>query len=256
MRLKVLILFVLVSLFFLSCSNREKIEDISQLAGKDFAVPTGTIADQLVRSKFPAAQFKYYNTVLDACLAVKSGKADASAYDEPQLRNIAAKLSGVKVLPEMISVDEYGFAVSKNNPELKNKIDALIDELKSTGKYEEMMARWLPQKGNPAPMPKLENYKAEEVLRFGTSAITEPFSYISGSQEIVGLDIEIAKLLAKRLNKKLEIINMDFGAMIPALTAGKVDFIGACITISEERKQKVLFSKPYYKGGIAALVRE
>jgi polar amino acid transport system substrate-binding protein len=94
------------------------------------------------------------------------------------------------------------------------------------------------------------------VLRFGTAAITEPFSFVDGSQQIVGLDIEIAKLVAKRLNKKLEIVNMDFGAMIPALMANKVDMIGACITITDERAKKVLFSQPYYVGGIAALVKK
>jgi polar amino acid transport system substrate-binding protein len=93
-------------------------------------------------------------------------------------------------------------------------------------------------------------------LKFGTSAVTEPFSFVDGSQKIVGLDVEIASLVAKKLNRKLEIVNMDFGAMIPALIAKKVDMIGACITITEERAKKVLFSEPYYIGGIAALVKE
>ena len=44
--------------------------------------------------------------------------------------------------------------------------------------------------------------------------------------------------------------------MIPALISGKVDMIGACITITDERSKKVLFSDPYYVGGIAALVAE
>jgi polar amino acid transport system substrate-binding protein len=55
---------------------------------------------------------------------------------------------------------------------------------------------------------------------------------------------------------KLEVVNMEFGAMIPALLSGKVDMIAACITITEERAKKVLFSEPYYVGGIAALVKE
>jgi ABC-type amino acid transport substrate-binding protein len=52
------------------------------------------------------------------------------------------------------------------------------------------------------------------------------------------------------------ILNMDFGALIPALKSGKVDMIGACITITEERAKSVLFSEPCYTGGIAALVRK
>lgn len=247
--------FIILTFLLVNCTEREKVTELDQLAGKEFAVPTGTIADQLVMSKFPDAKFKYFNSVLDACMAVKGGKADAAAYDEPILKNIAAKNPGIKVLPGMITTDNYGFAVRPDDKELKDLIDKVVTELQESGKYDEMMNRWLPNEGAPKPMPKIETGD-DGVFRFGTSAVTEPFSFVDGSQEIVGFDIEIASLVAKRLNKKLEVVNMDFGAMIPALIASKVDMIGACITISEERAQKVLFSVPYYKGGIAALVKE
>ncbi|MEN6485869.1 MAG: transporter substrate-binding domain-containing protein [Syntrophobacteraceae bacterium] len=237
------------------CGDRGKITDISQLNGKEFAVPTGTAADKLVLSRFPDARFKYFNSVLDACMAVKGGKADAAAYDEPILKNIAAKNTGMAVLPQMITRDSYGFAVRLEDKELKGAIDAVVGDLKSSGRYDEMVKRWLPDQGAPKPMPAMET-GADGVFRFGTSAVTEPFSFVDGSQRIVGLDIEIASLVARKLNRKLETVNMDFGAMIPALVAKKVDMIGACITITEERAQKVLFSEPYYIGGIAALVKK
>ncbi len=252
------LLFLSLFVFILlanGCSKREKITELKQLGGKEFAIPTGTVADKLVLSKFPDAKFKYFNTVLDACLAVKGGKADAAAYDEPILKNIAAKNPGLKVLSEMITVDNYGFAVRLEDNALKVAIDSLIAEMKADGEYEAMLKRWLPDSGEPKPMPVIET-GTDGVLKFGTSAITEPFSFVDGSQNIVGLDVEIAALVAKKLNKKLEIVNMDFGAMIPALVAKKVDMIGACITITEERAKKVLFTEPYYIGGIAALVKE
>jgi polar amino acid transport system substrate-binding protein len=240
----------------LGCGGtKEAVTDLSRLEGKVFAVPAGTVADELVLSRLPNAEFKYYDSVLDACMAVKEGKADAAAYDEPILKNIAAKNPGLRVLPQMITTDNYGFAVKLGDRELKSAIDDVIGELKSSGAYDEMLSRWLPDEGDPAPMPEIQT-AGDESLRFGTSAITEPFSFIDGSQRIVGLDIEIASLVAQKLGKRLEIVNMDFGEMIPALAAGKVDMIGACITMTEERAEKVLFSVPYYAGGIAAVVRE
>lgn len=236
-------------------AERTRITDISQLDGKEFAVPTGTVADQLVQSKLPNAKFKYFNTVLDSAMAVKVGQADAAAYDEPILRNIAAKNPGLKVLPEPITVDQYGFAVRLGDQALKAAVDAVVAEARADGTYQQMLDRWLPKTGNPAPMPTLPAGTGEP-LRFGTAATTEPFSFVDGSQQVVGLDVEIAARVAARLGRKLEIVNMDFGAMIPALIAGKVDLIGACITITEERKKSVLFSESYYTGGISALVRE
>jgi polar amino acid transport system substrate-binding protein len=249
--------FLIVSLIILisGCSKRDKIAELSQLSGKEFAVPTGTVADKLVLSKFPDAKFKYFNSVLDACMAVKAGKADAAAYDEPILKNIAGKNPGLVILPEKITTDNYGFAVQLGNDKLKNAIDSVVIQLKKNGEYFKMLERWLPQVGVPKPMPQIVTGE-NGTLRFGTSATTEPFSFMDGSQKIVGLDIEIASLVAKKLNMKFEIVNMDFGAMIPALIANKVDMIGACITITDERAKSVLFSAPYYVGGISALVKE
>ena len=156
------------------CAQKAEITSLPQLADKSFAVPTGTAADTLVLSKFPQAKFQYFNTVLDAALAVKAGKADAVAYDEPILKNIAAKNDGLKVLPEMITVDNYGFAVSPENRALKVAIDAVVKELRQGGGYDEMQARWFPKKGNPAAMPEMPLDGAAGVLKLGTAAVTEP----------------------------------------------------------------------------------
>lgn len=246
---------ILMVVLLAGCAEREKINDLKQLSGKTFAIPTGTVADQLVLSVFPDAKFQYFNTVLDSAMAVKVGKADAAAYDEPILRNIAAKNPGLKVLPEKITTDNYGFAVKHGDEALKQAIDSVVAEIKADGTYDDMLRRWLPSTGSPAPMPDIGQGE-NGVLIFGTAAVTEPFSFVDASMQPVGLDVEIAARVAKKLNRRLEIVNMDFGAMIPALMADKVDMIGACITITAERAQKVLFSKPYYEGGIAALVNE
>jgi polar amino acid transport system substrate-binding protein len=232
------------------------ITSLQQLADKTFAVPTGTAADTLVLSKFPQVKFQYYNSVLDAAMAVKAGKADAVAYDEPILKNIAAKNDGLAVLPDMITHDHYGFGVPLDNPALKNDIDVVVASLKQSGEYAAMQQRWLPKVGSPAPMPDIPLTGGNGVLRLGTAAITEPFSFVDGSQQVVGFDIELAKRIAEKQGKTLEVVNMDFGGLIPALLAGKVDMIGACITITDERAKKILFSEPYYTGGIAALIRK
>lgn len=239
------------------CAEKaEEISQMSQLAGKTFAVPTGTTADTLVLSRFPDAKFQYFNSALDAALAVKAGKADAVAYDEPILKNIAAKNPGLAVLPEMITYDQYGFGVQIENQALKAAIDATIAEARQNGDYAAMQQRWLPESGAPAPMPDIPLAGGNGVLRLGTAAVTEPFSFVDGSQQVVGFDIELARRVAQKEGKTLEVVNMDFGALIPALIAGKIDMIAACITITDERAKKILFSTSYYTGGIAALIRK
>ena len=244
-------------LLLAACSRQATtIDSLKDLeGGKTFAVPTGTVADQFVLKKFPDAKIKYFNSVLDCALAVKEDKADAAVYDKPVLKNIAAKNDGLTVLSELLEDDQYGFAVQLDDKELKSTIDGVLAELKSEGTYDDMMKRWFPEKGAPAPMPSIKLEGHNGVFRFGTSAVTEPMSYFDANHNIVGFDIEFATYVAQKLGKQLEIVDMEFGAMLPALIAGKVDMIGAGISITEERAKKVLFSESYYPSGIAAIVK-
>jgi len=239
------------------CGKKEpQITTLKMLeGGKTFAVPTGTAADQMVLKRFPDAKLEYYNSVIECSLAVGEGKANAAAYDKPILKNIAAKSQGLAVLDELIADDNYGFAVRLESPELKNTIDKVLAEIKANGTYDDMNKRWFPAKGSPAQMPVIENEAKNGELVFGTAAVTEPMSFFDANKKIVGFDIEFASRIAQKLGKKLVVTDMEFGAMIPALISGKVDMIGAGLSITAERAKKVLFSESYYHGGLAVIVR-
>jgi arginine/lysine/histidine transporter system substrate-binding protein len=88
-----------------------------------------------------------------------------------------------------------------------------------------------------------------ETLVMATSADYKPYEYIdtsSGSEDIIGFDVDIAKYITNELGYQLEINNVDFNGLIPALQAGRADFVMAGMTPTEERKQNVDFSKIYY----------
>lgn len=250
-------LIIILVLSLTGCGTEsEQISDLSMLTGgKTFAVPTGTVADQFVLDKFPDAKIKYFNSALDCALAAKNNKVDAGVYDKPILENIAAKNGELSVLPEVLVEDNYGFAVQPQNTELKTVIDQVVQKRKTDGTYDDMYKRWFPKQGVPAPMPDIPLTNNKGTLRMGTAAVTEPMSFVDGSQNIVGFDIELAKYIAQEMDMQLEIVDMEFGALIPALRADKVDMIAAGLSITEERAKKVLFSESYYAGGIAAIVQ-
>ncbi len=91
-------------------------------------------------------------------------------------------------------------------------------------------------------------------LIIGTSADNPPYEYIKNGQ-IIGIDIEIIKEIAKILNKEIAIKNLDFSMLIPALSTGNVDIIIAGISQTEERKKNVDFSDIYLTSKVAALFK-
>jgi polar amino acid transport system substrate-binding protein len=251
-------LLLLFALFWLiGCGKKETtITNLAELAGgKTVAVPTGTVADQFVLKRFPHAKIKYYNSALDCVLAVQGGKADAAAYDLPVLKNIVARNEGLSVLPELIVGDRYGFGFRKDDIALKQAVDGLLAEMKANGTYADMMKRWFPEKGSPAPMPDIPLTGRNGVLRLGTAAVTEPMSFVDARHKVVGFDVEFATRVAQKLGKQIEITDMEFGGLLPALISGKVDMIGAGLSITEERAKRILYSESYYPSGIAVVVR-
>lgn len=81
-------------------------------------------------------------------------------------------------------------------------------------------------------------------LVVGTNAEFPPFCYIE-NKTIVGFDIDVAKEVAKRLGKTVQIKDMPFDALIPALTLGQVDFVAAGMSYTDERAKRVAFTRSY-----------
>lgn len=93
----------------------------------------------------------------------------------------------------------------------------------------------------------------------GTSADYPPYEFhkeINGVDTIVGFDIELAKKIAEDLGVELEIVDMSFDGLLPALTGKKIDFIAAGMNPTEERKKAVDFSTVYYDTSQTMLVLE
>ncbi|PCG21058.1 basic amino acid ABC transporter substrate-binding protein [Brachyspira sp. G79] len=82
-------------------------------------------------------------------------------------------------------------------------------------------------------------------LYVGTNAEFEPFEYREGDN-IVGFDIDLINEIAKLIGAEIEVVDMQFDGLLPALEAKKIDLIVAGMTATEERKQFVNFSEPYY----------
>ncbi|WP_019120573.1 transporter substrate-binding domain-containing protein [Brevibacillus massiliensis] len=93
-----------------------------------------------------------------------------------------------------------------------------------------------------------ENAKPKLIM--GTSADYKPFEYhdtSSGKDEIVGFDIDIAKYIADEVGFDLEIKDMDFNGLLPALQSGRVDFVMAGMSPDDERKKNADFSDVYFE---------
>ena len=95
----------------------------------------------------------------------------------------------------------------------------------------------------------------QDTLIMATNAEFPPFQFYQG-EEIVGLDIDFANAIGERIGKNIEVRDMAFDAIIPAVQSGRADFGMAGMTVTEERSLLVDFSIAYYTGRQVVIVRE
>ena len=104
-------------------------------------------------------------------------------------------------------------------------------------------------------IPALTAFAADGKLVMATNAAFPPYEYYEGEQ-IVGIDAEAAAAIAEKLGLELEIVDMDFKAIINAVSTGKVDIGMAGMTVTDERLQSVNFSDSYATGVQVIIVME
>ena len=92
-------------------------------------------------------------------------------------------------------------------------------------------------------------------LKMITEATFPPYEFLRG-QEIAGIDVEICRAVAKKLNRPFKAETVDFDSVIPAVISGKADLAAAGITGTEDRKKNVDFSIPYVKTGIVVIYKK
>ncbi len=93
-------------------------------------------------------------------------------------------------------------------------------------------------------------------LVVGTNAEFAPFEFIGDDGNPTGIDIDLINAIGEKIGVAIQIENMSFDALIPALTSGKIGATISGMTITEERKKSVLFSDPYYAASQKIIVKD
>lgn len=97
--------------------------------------------------------------------------------------------------------------------------------------------------------------KNSDTLVMATNATFPPYESVSGD-DIVGIDVDIANAIAKKLGKKLKIEDVSFDSIIAGVQNDKYDFGMAGMTVTDERKKNVDFTESYAKAVQVVIVKE
>ncbi len=191
---------------------------------------------------------KIISLVLCAVLVVGVFALAGCSKDEPKTDSPATKVIDISLTEE-----DYAFGVDKDQPELLDKANAFIAQIMKDGTFDEVCNRYFGD-GEPVAVTSAPLDTSKDQLIVATNAAFAPFEYKEGDK-YYGVDMEIAKLFADYLGQELVINNMKFDAVCLSVGQHKCDIAMAGLTITDERKEHVLFTDSYYQASQKIIVK-
>ncbi len=248
-------------------SSVAAITDLSGLKGKTLAVQTDTTGQKYAEDH--KAEFGYNIKVFDdlpgSVNAVLAGTADAAINDNGVLYDFAKQNPTTKVVKEFNTGEEYGFNVAKSNTGLLDAVNAALTEAKADGTYNTIYNKWFgtdAPKGTAASAPAASGAKPMLIdptkLTVCTHLAYRPFQFLdTDNTTIIGFDVDLVDVVAKKLGVTQKIVDIDFGQITSGavFAAKKCDLGAAAITITPQRNTAAPFSEGYFAATQALLVK-
>lgn len=137
------------------------INDVEDLKDKKkIGTQLGTIGDTIAKDDFGEENVTSFNKVPDAILSLQSKKIDAVILDEQSAKNFTSSNKDLEIVDTPYLEEEYAIAISKDNPELLEKMNEAIAALKESGEIDKIMAKYEASDTDGADLGLLGRFKA------------------------------------------------------------------------------------------------
>jgi len=237
-------------------ASNDAIKSEADLKGKTIGTQLGTTGDILAK-KIEGANVKAYDSVDLAFQDLLNGQVEAVVADNVPSEGFVGKSPDkIKIVGDLLTSEDYGISVCKKNTELLEKINKGLAAVKADGLIEKLNTKWVKGGASDAAAAPAAAAPAEPMkIRVASDAAYPPFETVDEkTKELVGFDIDLFKAIAEKANLQVEFVNIGFDPLLAGMAQCQYDAAISAITITDERKQNMTFSDPYFKAGQAITV--
>jgi Na+/H+-dicarboxylate symporter/ABC-type amino acid transport substrate-binding protein len=155
---------------------------------------------------------------------------------------VVAVVGGLRAFYEYVLPHEYGQAQSFMNMK------------PAVGPAKVTVRQTVPDGDYSPGKSRLNQIVARGVLRVGYLDDSLPNVFVNADSQLVGLDVDLAKLLAHDMGVDLEFVNVSLESMVEDLNAGRCDIMVSGLSVTPDRMLEMLFSEPYMEGTLSFVV--
>lgn len=207
-------------------------------------------------SNVKKVEFIFYDSLNTLQMALNAGEIDEMQLPEDvaeYVMNVSNnyKVSSVsRTMPLCLSL---GFRANES-PETRNKINEALMSMKSDGTLAILQAKYIADPGIDEPEPvKFEKYdNIKEIIKVAVTGDLPPIDFVSAGGQPAGFNTAVLSEIAKRLKINVELVNIDSGARVAALSSGRADVVfwfQSYVNKNESQPdvpEGIVLSEPYY----------
>lgn len=256
---RLLLLFLLIIIIAGICTGCAVKDSKNFQSAKDFeqakiGVMTGSVFNLFAEEYYPEAKL-YHMNMANLILNLKQEKIDGILMDMAFFAPLVWGKETLSFIEMDMPATEYAVAFSKTakSEQLVAQINAFIQTQTENGWLAQQEEKWFSQSEPDGSLDLSQLTGENGTLRVAATVDTVPFDYLQNEQ-YSGFDADFIFRFAKEYGYDLQIDLVAFEALLPGLNAQRCDLALSGITVTEERKESMLFSDVYYKSPVIMAV--
>ncbi len=206
----------------------------------------------------------YYDSLKTMQMGIESGSVDViSTYNCVGKYIISAndKYAVVSDSAKLKLADAFCFAVRKDDTQLKADLDKALNEMKSDGTLDKLVDEYITNvKADNIPKVDIPKIDGAQTIKVGITGDLPPMDLILADNSPAGFNTAMLAEISKRLNRNVEIVQIESGARAAALNANQIDVVFWAIVPANEnvpndidKPEGLEFSEPYFKDDVTHL---
>lgn len=239
-----------------AATSKLEISKPEELAGKKIGMVSAAVFDKLVKERVEGIKnddILYFNNNAEAVGALQSKKIDAFISDAPINELVINQNEGLGIIPEPLQDDKYAYILPKGSP-YTQELNERLKAYKADGTLEKLRKKWTGADESMKTMPEQKWNTPNGTLTVATSSDNAPINYESNGRTR-GLCIELLEMVLRDMGYGVEYRSTTVGSILAEIQSGKVDIGANSFSLTEERKQMMDMTEPFYEGGVTVAVR-
>ncbi len=234
--------------------NQKGFSTLDELKHERIGVLSGSNHNDIsLRVLGDGIELYYYENVADMIAAVRAHKIEGFTVDQATGLLAQKNNPDIKLIEEPLIPDNFGIVFPKGSP-LKEDVDKALAQLKSNGEIDSICEKWFNGDMDNIDMPEQTWPGSNGTYTVYSQYDAVPFVCKAMGTVPKGIDIELILRIAEINDWRLRFVSADLTGCFTAVESGKTDIMLGAISITDERREKMDFSEPYYDGAVRMMV--